>query len=219
MENFIERGGKNAKGGDSVKISPKLRVQIWELYIGMGIKHATCPLCGLNELQGPSQNSGFQACHIVASKFSPALSAPLSAGTSKGHSLYKGMDVFYLFPGCQTCNNECSEQCIFDFLYVRLRHKQLRAMIWNVFTTFSTIHEKELSEHEGICWRVLDHLYGPKRFPAGGGIENRHGIYSIANAMQMQHVQDEIKNLTERMSQRITLLNVLSCTEIKPFLI
>lgn len=194
---------KKEDGG--IKISSKLRVQLWELYIGIGVKQTTCPLCGLHDLMGPTQNSGFQACHIVANKFSPST-------TGSGV-----MDVFYLFPGCPTCNNECADQCLLDFLYVRMRYKELRTMIRNIFRAFTAMHEKELAQHEGLCWRVLDHLYGSKKFPAGGGIENKWAIYQMANAEQMEEINKDIKHLTEQLSQRVTLLNKLACSEIKPF--
>jgi hypothetical protein len=201
MNKFLELKKENG-----VKISAKLRVQIWELYIGIGIKQITCPLCGLHEIMGPTQNSGFQACHIVASKFSPSSTGGV-------------MDVFYLFPGCQTCNNECSDQCLLDFLYTRMRYKQLQTMIWNIFKAFTVVHEKELAHHEGLCWRILDHLYGAKKFPAGGGIENKWAIYQMANVEQMKHVNGRVKELTEQLSQNVMLLNKLTCTEIKPLLL
>lgn len=222
------KGAKDAStGGPGVKINTKIRVQIWELHIGVGVKRATCPLCGLSELQGPAQNSGFQACHVVATKFSPASSTNTeyesntgktsggNAGVAAGATISTA-DVFYLFPGCQTCNNECAEQCLLDFLYTRLRYKQLRAFIWSIFSAYTTIHENELAQHEGLCWRVLDHLYGKKRFPAGGGIENTWAIYQMANAEQMKHLNEEISKLSAELAHRITLLNALSNTEIKP---
>lgn len=236
MDLYVERLKPSKGGGESVKITANLRVQIWELYIGKGIKRATCPLCGLNELLGPAQNSGFQACHVVASKFSPAASsaAPTGAAGKSNESTHfvpplstvppvggttgaagGAANIFYLFPGCQTCNNECAEQCLLDFLYTRLRYKQLRAFIWSVFSTYTTLHEGELAQHEGLCWRVLDHLYGPKRFPAGGGIENRWAIYQLANAEQLKHLNEDIKQLSAQLSQRITLVNTLTSTEIK----
>lgn len=241
MDLYVERlkkpkGVKDATGGAGVKINTKIRVQIWELHIGVGVKRATCPLCGLCELHGPAQNSGFQACHVVATKFSPAstnteyessingnasgtgkiFSGNAAVAASAAASVAANADVFYLFPGCQTCNNECAEQCLLDFLYTRLRYKQLRAFIWSIFCAYTTIHENELAQHEGLCWRVLDHLYGKKRFPAGGGIENTWAIYQMANAEQMKHLNEEIGKLSAQLSHRITLLNALSNTEIKP---
>ena len=183
------------------KITQKLRLQVWELHIGPGIKRALCPLCNLVEIAGPSQNSGFQACHIVADRFMPKES-PLT--------------VFYLYPGCQTCNNECADLCLFDFLYLRMRYTQLRTLIWTIFKTFSVLHKDELSTHEGLCWRVLDYLYGPKRFPAGGSIENRYIIYEIARNEQLLHIQEESKQHANNLDRCLALTKVLLNSEIKP---
>lgn len=190
----------NPKNATSVKrtrnanssISQTLRKRVWELYIGIGVSEATCPLCGMTRIS-KIQNSGFQACHIVADKF-------LSSTTT--------LTVFDLFPGCQICNNECADICILDYLYGRERYVELRRLIWNVFTAFMTQHEAELSQHEGLCWRVIQHLYGRSRYPAGGGIANEKQIYEIARTEQYAHlVQDarehtlQLHSITERMVQ------------------
>lgn len=63
-------------------ITPKLRTQIWETYMGVGIRSEACPLCGVNQIQNFQSNSGFQACHVVADKWS-----------------LKELNVYYLYPG------------------------------------------------------------------------------------------------------------------------
>lgn len=63
-------------------ITPKLRTQIWETYMGVGVRSDACPLCGVNQIQNYQSNSGFQACHIIADKWS-----------------LKELNVYYLYPG------------------------------------------------------------------------------------------------------------------------
>jgi len=63
-------------------ITPKLRTQIWETYMGVGVRSDVCPLCGVNQIQNFQSNSGFQACHVVADKWA-----------------LKELNVYYLYPG------------------------------------------------------------------------------------------------------------------------
>ena len=50
-------------------ISATLRQQIWDIYIGIGLKSAQCPLCGLKTIYNTQKNSGFEAAHIIADKW------------------------------------------------------------------------------------------------------------------------------------------------------
>jgi hypothetical protein len=190
---------KKQKYGGSSNIPQSLRKRVWELHVGIGVKETTCPLCGTNRINA-SQNSGFQACHIVADKY-----------------LYKReLNALYLYPGCQVCNNECADLCILDFLYVRERYKELRSLIWNVFTAFTTQHEDELAYHEGLCWRVIQHLYGRVKFPAGGGIVNEKQIYEIARTEQYSHLLKELQGVNARLQELAKQMNAVISSDIKP---
>ena len=191
----------SSSGKRSQNISQTLRKRVWELYIGVGISEATCPLCGTSRIS-KVLNSGFQACHIVADKYLTQSSAPLT--------------VFDLFPGCQICNNECADLCILDYLYGRERYVELRKLIWNVYTAFTTQHEAELSQHEGMCWRIIQHLYGNTRYPSGGGITNEKQIYEIARTEQYAHLVRDSQQLTTRMRQVSEHMVQVMSSEIKP---
>lgn len=78
MDKFLGAPKKQARG-----ISPKLRAQIWETYMGVGNRADLCPLCGTNQIQSHQSNSGFQACHVVAECW----------------MLKQEPSVYYLFPG------------------------------------------------------------------------------------------------------------------------
>jgi hypothetical protein len=201
MEKFLgsqQQQQRNNSGKSG--ISPKLRAQIWETYMGVGNRSDLCPLCGTNQIQSHQSNSGFQACHVVADKWM---------------SSQQEASVYYLFPGCAVCNNECADVCLFDFLFARGRHAQLRAMITAVFKAFSAQHQDNLSFVEGQAWRVLDHLYGPKRFPAGGGIQNTQPIYEVARRVQMQLLLERIEVLSKQVKEAYARLETIASAEIK----
>jgi hypothetical protein len=179
-------------------ITPKLRTQIWETYMGVGVRSDVCPLCGVNQIQNFQSNSGFQACHVVADKWA-----------------LKELNVYYLYPGCATCNNECGDVCLLDFLFARGRLDQLRAMIAAIFKAFSAQHQDQLSFVEGQAWRVLDHLYGPKRFPAGGGIQNTQPIYELARRVQQQLLLERIAILSKQLQELCARLETVASAEIK----
>lgn len=186
----------------SHRITPALRRQVWETYMGIGVRSERCPLCGINQIQSTATNSGFQACHVVADKFA-----------------LKELNVFYLFPGCAVCNNECGDVCLLDFLFARGRHDQLRRMIWSIYTVFSAQYQNDLSFTEGQAWRVLDHLYGPRRFPAGGGIQNTRAIYEIARMEQYRHLIEEANDLARRQQDVFQRIQVVMGAEIKPMVL
>lgn len=180
-------------------IQQNLRKRIWELYIGIGVKEATCPLCGTNTIS-VVQNSGFQACHVVAD----------------GYHTSKKLTVFDVFPGCATCNNECADACLIDFLYNRQRFGELRRFMWNVYTAFITQHADELAHHERMCWRVIQHLYGRARYPAGGGIVNEKQVYEIARAEQCARLAQDIGECNDKLQEMCRQLQHLMSCDIKP---
>ena len=188
------------KKKQKTNIPQSVRKRIWELYIGIGVKETTCPLCGFNKIYGIT-TAGFQACHIVADGYC---------------NKKKDLNEFDLYPGCQSCNNECADLCIFDYLYGRQRIKQLRDMIWAIYKCFSVQHQDELSYYEGMCWKVIQYLYGKQRYLAGGGIANEKQIYEIARSIQYEDLlqQSQAKAIELKvLSEQMDLL--LGC-EIKP---
>jgi hypothetical protein len=123
--------------------------------------------------------------------------------------------ILQLLLGCATCNNECGDLCLLDFLFGRGRLDQLRAMIAAIFKTFSSQHQDNLSFVEGQAWRVLDHLYGPKRFPSGGGIQNTQPIYELARRIQMEQLLDRIAVLSKQLKEAHARLETVASSEIK----
>lgn len=152
------------------------------MYFGPGVKQTLCPLCGITEIQSTNQNSGFNLCHIVADKF----------------MFEKDMNnIFYFYPGCGVCNQECADLCIFDYLYGRGRYNQLRTMIWAIYSSYSSQYQSELAKESDVCWKVLQYLYGSERFPSGGGIYNEKHIYELARTIHHEKLIDKNKRLLQ----------------------
>jgi len=182
MENFV----KKRRSG----IPPVLRKAVWDIYIGPGVLYTKCPLCGVEELQR-NMNSGFQAAHIVADKF-----------------MTDTLTSLYLYPSCEKCNNDCTAMCLLDYLWCRERYDVLRDMIWSIFSHY--IRERP-TEKDSQAWKVLDHLYGPGRFPAGGGLVNCKQIYRLCTSVQIEHIMEDCTRLTEEIQRRNkTLKNLLT---------
>lgn len=178
--------------------SPTLRKAIWEMYIGVGIKEAICPLCGLNRIQG-NVNSGFECAHVVARNW-----------------MTEELSVYYMFPSCTVCNNECREMCVLDFLYVRQRIVPLRRIVMAIYQRYVVEYEHELAVENRMIHLILDHLYGPRRFPAGGGIQNRKQIYEIARTEQYQWLLERGAQLEKQLGEIQTQRRGLLEENIKP---
>ena len=186
-------------GGGGKHVTPALRRAIWDLYVGIGVKETLCPLCGLNKIQAPSQNSGFEAAHMVARKF-----------------LVEELSIFYLVPSCKVCNNECTDRCVLDFLWVRARLVALRRIIMIVYEAFLAHHAHELAPEDCMAWRVLEHLYGPSRHPAGGGIINTKAIYEIARIEQHAALVKQGAALAAQQEALSKQMRALMEVEIRP---
>lgn len=178
--------------------SPALKKASWDIYVGIGKQETLCGLCGLNRIQN-NVNSGFEGAHIIAKGF-----------------LTEDLTIYYLYPSCSVCNNECKNLCVLDFLYARQRIAELRKMIMIIYKRYVLEHEHELNVQDRMAWLILDHLYGPKRFPAGGGIQNTKQIYEIARTEQYQFLMEQSAELERQLGeiqmQRIWLVEA----EIKP---
>jgi hypothetical protein len=165
-------------------ITPAIKKMIWDVQLSSTLKEAPCPLCGIHKVY-QFTNSGFEACHIVARKFSTE--AP---------------SIYYLTVGCSACNNDCSDICVFDYLFCRQRLNALRRLI-------QIIYRKFIEEH-------LDHLYGPRRFPAGGGIVNTKQIYEIARSEQLVILSEQICQTSQSLLKLSAEYALVAESEIKP---
>jgi hypothetical protein len=167
----------------SNNVTPTLKKIIWDMYVGIGKQEALCGLCGINRIKN-NTNSGFEAAHVIARGF-----------------LTEELTVYYLYPSCSVCNNECKELCVFDFLYARQRIVELRKAIMIIYKRYITEHEHELEPQDRLAHLILDHLYGPKRFPAGGGIQNTKQIYEIARSEQYEYLREQTKELERQLGE------------------
>ncbi len=179
-------------------VSANLRRQVWDLYIGPSQKIVACPLCGIDKISSHDSNGGFQACHIVADKF------------------FTGeLSVYYLFPGCQLCNNNCSTLCIFDYLFCRGRIPQLRNLISKVVNAFISENVSTMNPEILLAPKILDYLYGKDRFRAGGGIVNTKQIFEIARLVHYNEILEEGARLAKLLRKNSETLENLLVFEVK----
>ena len=170
-------------------IPPTLRLTCWDVYIGPGVQKTTCFLCGLYEIS-KTTNNGFQALHIIAEKFNP------------------NVNIFFIYPGCAACNSECDVLCMFDFLYVRGRYRQLKHILWQIFTLFTERRGEELHYYNNSMARVIQHLYGYNRFRSGGFLANVE-IYSICQSLQVEKLTIKAAELSEELKKNAQLMTAI----------
>jgi len=179
-------------------INQNLRRQIWEFYIGIGIKQTQCPLCGVCNISNYDVNGGFEACHIIANKF------------------FNGeLTKYYLFPGCSICNNECSKMCLLDYMWCRDRIVQLKFLLSKVLNGFINENKNDMEKNIQLGHKIIEHLYGTKRFPAGGGIENTKQIYELARLVHYEECIRYAIELSTKLKENAETLNLLTLSEIK----
>lgn len=190
MDTFARPSGKNA--------TPTLKRAVWDMHVGPGVQQTLCALCGINKIY-QNQNNGSDLAHIVARKF-----------------FTEELSIFYLIPSCKSCNSECENLCVLDFLWVRGRVTPLRRLIMVIYQAFVAHHQDELAHCDRQAWRVLEHLYGPSRFPLGGGVQNTKAIYEIARTEQYAALVAEAAELARQQQALSTLMRALMEAEIKP---
>jgi hypothetical protein len=161
----------------TTSVSTTLKQAVWDMYVGIGVQKTLCMLCGINYIYS-NVNSGFECAHIVARSF-----------------LTENVSVYYLFPSCDVCNNQCRDFCVFDFLWCRNRLAPLRKAVMAVYLAYVTEHEAQLAAQDRLIHLVLDHLYGEKRFPLGGGIVNKKQIYELARDEQFEWLRQKSARL------------------------
>jgi hypothetical protein len=155
-------------------IASDLKNAIWDLYIGRGLKTSPCPICGTSDMQRNS-TAGFEAAHMIADKWM----------TDKTK-----LNVYYLYPSCRSCNLNCRTDCILDFLYCRMRFRELRILINAVCTTYISEHDDSLDLRNRLWAFILKRLYGSDTWKSGGGLVNENAIYRIADEEQYKWLNE-----------------------------
>jgi hypothetical protein len=179
-----------------------LKKIIWDRYIGPGIKETTCPLCSTYKIEN-NVNSGFVAAHLVASKF----------------VIEEKLNIFHVFPSCSSCNSECGDLTVFDYLFCRQRINALKRLVKSVYKVFIEENGNILTNEHRLIWKVLDHLYGNTRYPAGGGIINTKPIYEIARGEQLVLLADTLTEKTQELVKLSNEYQLVASSEIKPFML
>lgn len=157
------------------------RKRIWGWLFGTD-KKAPCPLCGECEIySGENTTSPFEAAHIIAHAFSRDEEAERSLG----------QHVFYMVPCCKICNDATGTDCIWDFLYMSSRRHLLCSLAWKWFIAYRNNFPATVDHCQGILWRLFEHLFGPSRYPDGGGIKYTNQIYYTLYMLQLQKLQEE----------------------------
>lgn len=175
------------------------RDAVWDLYIGMGVKSALCQLCVIRTIE-KNVTCGWQAAHIVASTYFGK--EPLT--------------IYYLYPSCSGCNNQCGTATIFDYLWARQRYGPLRKILLAVYHHYVTEHDDVLAPESRMIHVVLEHLYGKERFPLTGGITNKKQIYELAREAEMDYLRAKCVNLERQLEILHKQRKMLIEAEIKP---
>lgn len=176
-------------------IPPEVRKAVWQTHMPPGSKEALCPLCDEVLIRSSTKN-GFDCAHIVADKF------------HKGEHT-----VLYLYPSCGTCNNECEDVCLLDYLWNKGSGENLKRMIRSVYKAFLSMNPY-LPIQDRLMWKVLERLYGYERFSAGGGLVNEIPIYMLAQSEHLLMINKQMKEKTEEMEMLATEMQMLSTTRI-----
>ena len=179
-----------------------LKKIIWDRYIGPGVKETLCPLCSTFKIEN-SVNSGFVAAHLVAAKF----------------ICEEKLNVFHVYPSCSSCNSECGDLTVFDYLFCRQRMNALKRLLNSIYRVFMEENGHNMSSEYNLIWKVLDHLYGPKRYPAGGGIINTKPIYEIARGEQLVMLGEKLRDMTLELQRISNEYQLVASSEIKPFML
>lgn len=181
-----------------MRVSATLKKAIWDLYIGVGIQRTLCPICNVNTIAN-NTNSGFEAAHVVARRW------------------FDGeLNVYYAYPSCNVCNNQCEELCLLDYMYIRNNLHSLRRFIISVYKAYLCEHAHTLALEDRYSWRILQHLYGEERFSAGGGIVHTKAIYEIARAEELNLLAEEAAAVSKRLKEISDRLCVVAQTKILP---
>lgn len=81
-----------------------------------------------------------------------------------------------------------------------------------MYDLFLLAHGDDLVAEYNMAWRVIDYLYGPKRFPAGGGISNTKQIYELARLEQYNLLAKESARLARELERIATgMAELMEC--------
>lgn len=181
-----------------MRVSATLKYAIWDLYIGSSVKKTVCPICNVNVLTR-NENSGYEAAHIIARRF-----------------FVGDLSVYYAYPTCNVCNNQCVDMCLIDFMYIRGNLHALRKFIVSIYRAYICEFEHTLALEDRYSWRILQHLYGSERFSAGGGIENTKAIYEIARTEELHLLTEEAERTAKKLREISDKMCVVAQTKILP---
>lgn len=71
----------------------------------------------------------------------------------------------------------------------------------SMYDLFLLAHGDDLIPEHNMAWRVMDYLYGPKRFPAGGAISNTKQIFEIARLEQYNQLVKQSVQLAQNLEK------------------
>lgn len=175
------------------------RKRIWGWMFGTD-KKAPCPLCGECDIfSGENTTSPFEAAHIVAHAFSKDEEAERSLGEQ----------VFYVVPCCKTCNDATGTSCIWDYLYMTSRTHLLKTLAWKWFVAYSNNFPATVENAQGFLWKLVDNLFGPTRYPNGGGIRYTNQVYPILYMLQLAKLQERQLELVKTAAETHKLMESL----------
>jgi hypothetical protein len=69
-----------------------------------------------------------------------------------------------------------------------------------MYDLFLLSHGDELAEQDRMAWKVIEHLYGPRKFPAGGGLVNRKQILELCRMEQYRIMAKESAKLAKKLA-------------------
>lgn len=165
-------------------VSWQVKVTIWDRFMG-NVKHGPCLLCGQETIRR-NKNYGFEAAHIIASKY-------CNSNTNS----------FLLVPSCSTCNNEMGTSNLFDWLHGLGRISALRKIAWIIFQAFAEEFPEEMSFHNHLASSVFAALYANERkYPDGGTIINRAEILRVVSHLQYTKLLIEQKRLLTELRKK-----------------
>lgn len=71
----------------------------------------------------------------------------------------------------------------------------------SMYDLFLLSHGDELAEQDRMAWKVIEHLYGSRKFPAGGGLVNRKQILELCRMEQYRVLAKESAKLAKKLAQ------------------
>lgn len=193
---MIKREKKRIKRIQQQNITPALKKAVWDMYVGTNTNEALCFLCGRAKLY-KSKNSGWEAAHIVARRW-----------------FIGQLNRYAVVPSCQSCNNECSDMCVFDYLFGRRRYGSIRKIAWAIYSGYLEEYPEEVESFDFMAWRLIYNLFGKETYPVGGGIQSEKRIYEIIRSYQAKVLGQEIVELSQKIREKTKLVELVYNSKI-----